>query len=322
MPRNDVMYKDATSGMLAKTGSRGATLYGLLELENDSVRTARTFWQRDIEIYDIIIFADINEYADLFYSLYKRLGVKAASKLCIIDGYDTPSRFPFYNLRNHLRYFKRFFFYPLRKVAYFKREYESYSALFGIARGSVGKMTILANKFAKKPTNILPISMSVPEECIEYWATSKKPNEFVSYNIDKDLEEIFDYTASSIGEWKPLYPSQGIYEQDIRESKFGITMKRKGWDCLRHYEYAAKGTILCFKNLNIKPSFGAPFDLNETNCILYTSLVDLKEKLDNLTDKDIIQLQENTYRWIQSYTTKNVALKFIDCFSKYIGNQQ
>jgi len=101
-------------------------------------------------------------------------------------------------------------------------------------------------------------------------------------------------------------------------SKFGITTKRGGWDCLRHYELAANGCVLCFRDLDAKPELCAPHGLSPANCINYQSVNELTAKLNALTDADYARLQKNTYQWIYQNTTKTHAQDFInECLSYY-----
>lgn len=43
------------------------------------------------------------------------------------------------------------------------------------------------------------------------------------------------------------------YKRNYRESFYAYTQKKKGWDCMRHYEILASGTVPYFKNLHKAP---------------------------------------------------------------------
>ena len=77
------------------------------------------------------------------------------------------------------------------------------------------------------------------------------------------------------------------YYSDLQQSKFGITVKRGGWDCHRHYEIAANGAVICFRDLASKPQSCAPHGLNTSNTIIYNSVEDLKRQVEKLSDNDI-----------------------------------
>jgi len=311
-PRLDYMYEDAASGDLAKTGSRGNTLYSLLP-DAKEANGKRTFWQTDLEEYDYIVFTNIFQQCDLFHFIYKSINPKKRNALCIIDGDDMPAMFPFFNNSFNIRVRPWSYFYRIRKANYFKREYESTGSLVGVTKEKFSFLNKLFSAVLKKPSALLPISMSIPGKHIEYVPLKNKIKEFVDYNVDEELSDLFNQRkAAELGKWQPAFEKQKDYYDDIRQSKFGITTKRAGWDCLRHYEYAAKGAILCFKNLQAKNEFCAPFGLNESNCITYHSREDLLNKIKSKSVGELESIQENQYRWIENHTTEEVANRFLD----------
>ncbi|WP_424494963.1 hypothetical protein [Salinimicrobium sp. GXAS 041] len=312
VPRMNFMYRDATGEDLQKTGSRGNTLYKMLP-EDDNIRGKRTYWLSDIEKYDYILFTDIFEQCDLFHYIYKSLGPAKRSGLCIIDGYDSASMFPYFHNSFNLKVRPWSYFYNFRKVHFFKREHASTAELYGITKSKFPVLNRIASKILKIPVKHYGISMSIPEEHLEYIPFSQKDQEFVNYNIDKDLNELFkNLDVAEVGKWKPRYEKQEDYFDDIRRSRFGITTKREGWDCLRHYEYAAKGAILCFKELDQKNPLCAPYGLDQSNCIPYQNKEDLLKSISSLNLSQLKEIQGNQYKWIQKYTTRNVALRFLD----------
>jgi hypothetical protein len=72
---------------------------------------------------------------------------------------------------------------------------------------------------------------------------------------------------------------------------------------MRHYELAANGSVLCFKNLKDKPSTCAPHGLNESNCIDYKNYDDLMESINAIDLPAYEQYLLHTYRWIENNTT-------------------
>ncbi len=50
-----------------------------------------------------------------------------------------------------------------------------------------------------------------------------------------------------------IYTNEAVYYQDYRESVFGITTKKGGWDCLRHYEILMNGCIPYFTGIENCP---------------------------------------------------------------------
>jgi hypothetical protein len=103
---------------------------------------------------------------------------------------------------------------------------------------------------------------------------------------------------------KTVFDKEKDYYKDIQTSKFGITTKRAGWDCLRHYEIAANGAVLCFKDLSKKSPSCAPHDLiDDENCISYSNYDDLKNRINSLTNDKYLSLQLASLKWIKNNST-------------------
>src|SRR5204863_8665429 len=63
------------------------------------------------------------------------------------------------------------------------------------------------------------------------------------------------------------FDSEADYYADLQRARFGITTRRSGWDCLRHYEIAANGAVPCFRDLTLKASTCAPHGLGDDNSV-------------------------------------------------------
>jgi hypothetical protein len=76
------------------------------------------------------------------------------------------------------------------------------------------------------------------------------------------------------------FNNENEYYKDMQESWFGLSCRKGGWDCLRHYEIMANGSVLLFKDFDKKPK------LCEPNCpaISYSN----KEELDSLMNRLIV----------------------------------
>lgn len=102
-----------------------------------------------------------------------------------------------------------------------------------------------------QPTNLaLPISFSLPE-----------------HKILRDMPGKLKHVATSIPACAK-YPQHGdtyifnneaSYYEDYRSSFFGITTKKGGWDCLRHYEILANYCLPYFVNIDELPEFTCTF---------------------------------------------------------------
>ena len=100
------------------------------------------------------------------------------------------------------------------KHLYFKREYDSYN------------------------NHVLPISFSFP--------TGKL------YNINKNKTQ--DY-GTVIPKEKETYvfTNERDYYNDYNKSYYGVTIKKAGWDCMRHYEILGNYCMPFFQNINECP---------------------------------------------------------------------
>ena len=68
-----------------------------------------------------------------------------------------------------------------------------------------------------------------------------------SHIVDEEVAERMGAASSHV------FEREADYYRDLQASRFGITTKRTGWDCLRHYEIAANGAVPCFRDLDRKP---------------------------------------------------------------------
>jgi hypothetical protein len=69
------------------------------------------------------------------------------------------------------------------------------------------------------------------------------------------------------------------YYDDLARSFFGITMRKGGWDCERHYEILAAGALVMFKHYDTKPASCAP---QCPHFVSYTDKRDFLEKAGRL----------------------------------------
>ena len=87
---------------------------------------------------------------------------------------------------------------------------------------------------------VRPIHFAIPEHHI----LNSVPNK------TKDYGTIIPGDISTY-----IYDNQVDYYDDYKESYFGITFKKGGWDCLRHYEILANGCVPYFPDLHNCPPY-------------------------------------------------------------------
>ena len=110
-----------------------------------------------------------------------------------------------------------------------------------------------------------------------------------------------------------IYDSEESYYQGYKESFFGITMKKGGWDCMRHYEILANGCIPYFVDLeNIPENTMTHFPkkiIAETNKIF----LDIMEKK-TMDEADIQKCNyyiEKLLNYTRTHLTTTAMAKYI-----------
>ncbi|OAQ38598.1 hypothetical protein A5893_14390 [Pedobacter psychrophilus] len=298
-PRYDQLYIDSFEEEKHRLRGNGFTLYGLLT-DNDFLEKKRkNSLEKLIEVSDVIIFNDIVKQ----HTIYKK--IKNKRKVAILDGGDHPYLIPYENISGNYRINPLIFFESFKESLYFKRELISIDLLFKF------KGIKLFNRFRvdKLVKNLREISFSIPSEKINY--NTSKNKTFNSHIVDKEILALFPQKSSDY-----IFTDEALYYQDLSASKFGITSKRGGWDCLRHYELAANGCVLCFKNLDLKPISCAPKGLtSDLNCISYTNPNLLIDRVNRISTNEYEKLQIESYKWIEKNTTKERAKEFLSNFS-------
>ena len=107
-----------------------------------------------------------------------------------------------------------------------------------------------------------PISFAIPEE--KFCTESTKKRE-IAYIDPRDRGTY-------------IYNTEADYYGDYQQSLFAYTMKKAGWDCLRHYEIMANHCVPIFVDLNMCP-IGTMFtfprhEILEINVYLETRGID------------------------------------------------
>ena len=156
---------------------------------------------------------------------------------------------------------------------------------------------------------VLPTSFSIPAEKIRLVDAASKQKSLATHCVDPEVAQACGLHTSY------AFASEQAYYDDLATSRFAVTTKRGGWDCLRHYEIAAAGAVPCIKNLETKPAVCAPHGLEAgVNCLSYQSWSDLCQQMDALDVNSIYyqRLLQATGDWVRRYTTIAVAQRLLD----------
>lgn len=149
--------------------------------------------------------------------------------------------------------------------------------------------------YINNETNLLnPITFSIPEEKI------------INYIPDKT--KILSSLIPGKNETY-IYNTESEYYEEYRQSMFATTRKKAGWDCMRHYEIIANGSIPYFPDIEqCPPNTMALFPKNlviEGN-LLYDKFKN--KNMNELTSDDMNEYNELAIK-ILEYTKENLSTK-------------
>ncbi len=91
-----------------------------------------------------------------------------------------------------------------------------------------------------------------------------------------------------------IFKNEEDYYQDYKDSMFGITMKKSGWDCLRHYEILANGCIPYFVGIE-----NIPF--NTMTRFPKEKMIDSNRLYEKIQNKTIREVSEEEWREYYEY---------------------
>jgi hypothetical protein len=281
------MYRDYDD--LGALYGRGFTLYGLLSdlAPERPVSLADALRRR----WRLVIFG--TPWHDLTaIRLFRRY--QPRTHLVIIDGSDSENLWPW--TREALRNARN---WPLASdhivpATVFKRELTQHTLRpHGIPVTRRGHLR-----------GIRPISFAIPESKIARRPV-EKTKDFATHIVDPEVAQLISAPTTY------AFEQERDYYRDLQRSRFGITTKRSGWDCLRHYEIAANGTVPCFRHLDRKPATCAPHGLDQTNCVSYQTPADLLAQVRALDERRYAALREGARRWAEGNTTVALADRFL-----------
>jgi hypothetical protein len=135
-------------------------------------------------------------------------------------------------------------------------------------------------------SRIYPLSYCIPDECIvDESVLENKTHE--TAELIPGNQHTYKFDATKETEYNSMY----------KESLFAHTMKKGGWDCLRHYEIMINGCIPIFKDLDTCPSHtlvSFPKDLvMEANRVLLPWNYNNKSLYDEYVKKMLCHIKEH-----------------------------
>lgn len=293
-PKHEILYDTCPPEVVRSIRGGGMTLYGLLE--DIPVSRARVWEELRWGEFDLAVFADVTNRFGAYVELLPYLG---GTTVALLDGSDAESIYPYAG-----RWWRRRAWWGLprahRRHAYFKRELTPLTL-------SYRRYRLLPPRLAAAVTplgNLRPISYSIPAEKIVS-GPPEKDRIFATQVVDPEVAARLDQPTGY------AFADEEEYYDDLRRSSYGITTRRGGWDCLRHYELAANGCVPCFRDLDRKPATCAPHGLDETNCVVYRDADDLFRKLDRIGPDEYASLRDGSLAWAHASSTVERARGFL-----------
>jgi hypothetical protein len=299
VPRRDALYEDLAPDRRRKLYGRGFTLYGRLpDVDVDRQRWMPRAFAGE---FQVIVMGDIWRHWAPWVQLrphlreLRRRGVRMAA----IDGGDGPVMYPY-----GPTWWKQMRPWPLPRahghIALFKRELTPATAwirYFGVLPPRVAERRLARS--------VRPISFSIPEE---HLAPAEHPKTalLARHVVDPEVASVVDG-----GKTGYVFEHEQDYFADLRSARFGVTTKKAGWDCLRHYELAASGCVPCFRDLADKPARCAPHGLDDTNSVAYTDARELLRRLESMSQEEYERRQAGALAWAAQHTTRRVAERFL-----------
>jgi hypothetical protein len=292
-PKKDTSYRSYPH--LQSLCGHGLTLYGLLDDLPLDRRLAMERGRRGD--FDLIVFGDIWRNVGPLLELLPWLD---RSRVAFLDGADHSAPYP---CSPALWRVPQWWTLPRAHTrgTYFKRESTvrttQYRYVLPVPRGLAERLP-----FSRA---IRPIAFSIPEEKIVEEPPEKlKP--FTTHVVDAEV-------AGRVGaKSEYAFDTEDDYYADLRASRFGITTSPAGWDSLRHYEVAASGCVICFRDLDRKPPTCAPHGLEPgRNCLTYGDADELLRKIDAMTDDEYGTLEVGALEWARANSTRRRAEEFL-----------
>lgn len=273
---------------------RGFTLYG--QLDDIEVDRRDVYFRIERRKFDLVIVGDVYRDFGMFVQALPFLDPK---KTALLDGADQQATYPYGG--KWWRHPQHWSLPRANRFVYFKRELTPRSLHY--------RTYLIVPEFLCRtlptPRNWRRTAFSIPAEKVVS-APPLKEKLLPAHIVDP---EIARHVAGS----STTYPfaRESDYYHDLQISRFGITMKRSGWDCLRHYELAANGCVPCFRNLDQKPASCAPHGLTDENCINYRNYQDLMSQIEHMDNSRYERLRKTALEWARRNSTVERATQLL-----------
>ena len=242
-PRKKIMYHDFSETKKDSLHGRGFSLLTepILDLSEE---------ERKLDKFDAILYGDGHMYGE---KNNKELNKLANNNVWVLDGHDLHGNAP-------------------RKIN-IKEGDEEINVIGAQFKKSFKR------ELVEKVDDVYPTGFGIPTHRIMTFNSEKKDQLFQKTAPDNAL---FNDVKDIGGGFKHhKFTDEEKYYNDLNRSWFGLTCKKGGWDCLRHYEIIAARSVLLFKDYNKKHPTCSPLCIP---CLWYST----KEELDEITNRLVV----------------------------------
>ena len=272
-PRKKIMYHDFSDTPKETLHGRG---FSLLTTSISEIKNRDIFNQK----FDAVIYGDGHMYGE--DPCIGGINELADGNSWIIDGHDLYGNAP-------------------RKILYDGEEIigTQFTNCFKRELIEEDDNTVFPTGFGIPEKRIRPLNLEIKDQLYQKTAPA-----FSLFENINDIGGGFSHHKFEIEE---------EYYKDISRSWFGLTCKKGGWDCLRHYEIIAAGSLLLFRDYDKKPKLCSP---QELPCFSYRTkdeLYNLMSKLvvDNKPTQEYLDMIENQRQWLYDNGTTIARAKNI-----------
>jgi hypothetical protein len=224
------LYKNyLTPERKASLYGRGFTMTGLID--NDNIDRTDIENKIRCKYFDLVIFGNVWFNMQPYYDI--ALATYPVNKIIFLDGEDASN---FAGKINEIA----------KKYLYFKRE------LDGSGVGNAFPENLSALKDYIPFENVMPIGFSFPKSKI----------------VNRDLVIKTKDKSVIIPGKVYTYNDEQEYYNEYRSSRYAITTRKGGWDCLRHYEILANYCMPLFYDIDACPKLTMTF-FPKQECLEY-----------------------------------------------------
>jgi len=155
--------------------------------------------------------------------------------------------------------------------------------------------------------DVHPLSSKHP-----YFKRELLDNKFIPIHFAIPESKITQIKLEKTQEYGSIIPGQGGYKFDIEQdyyndynkSYFGVTMKKAGWDCMRHYEILANNCIPYFTDLHECPP-------NILTNLPKELLLDARESANNFDQSKYFSMLDELFEYTKSHLTTKELAKYV-----------